>query len=150
MAILVMKFTVFLVLVKVAWDGTNLEVDGLAGLHRRSPLLAMALMVALFSLAGLPPTVGFTGKFLVFTAAMEQGHFALVVIAMINVVISLYYYLLMLRAAYLLEPEEQSSPLSLSLSTKLLAGALVVVMVAAGVFPRYLMDLARSAAQGLM
>ncbi len=150
MAILVMKFTVFLVLVKVAWDGTNLEVDGLAGLHRRSPLLAMALMVALFSLAGLPPTVGFTGKFLIFTAAMERGYFALVLIAMINVVISLYYYLLMLRAAYLLEPEEQSSLLSLSPSVRILAGGLVVVMVAAGIFPRYLMDLARSAAQGLM
>ena len=75
MAMLVMKFTAFLVVVKVADDGSNLQMSQLAGLHRRSPLLALALMVSVFSLAGIPPTIGFTGKFLLFIAAMEKRLF---------------------------------------------------------------------------
>jgi NADH-quinone oxidoreductase subunit N len=146
MAMLVMKFTAFLVVVKVADDGRNLQMAQLAGLHRRSPLLAMALMVSVFSLAGIPPTIGFTGKLLVFVAAMEKGHFTLVLIAMINVVISLYYYLLIIKAAYLEEPAEELPPLSLSPQVKILAGLLVCVMVVAGIFPTYLIELASAAA----
>ncbi|MFQ5483877.1 MAG: NADH-quinone oxidoreductase subunit N, partial [Desulfobacterales bacterium] len=103
-AVLLMKFTSFLVLVMATSNGENLMIADLAGLHRRSPILAMALMLSLFSLAGIPPTIGFTGKFLIFAAAMQKGYFTLVLIAMINVVISLYYYLMVIKAAYLLEP----------------------------------------------
>jgi NADH-quinone oxidoreductase subunit N len=149
MALLMMKFTAFLVVVKVADDGRNLQMSHLAGLHQRSPLLAVALMVSVFSLAGIPPTVGFTGKFLVFAAAMQKGYFALVLIAMINVVISLYYYLLILKAAYLEEPVEELPPLNISPQIKILAGALVVVMVVAGIFPTYLIELASAAAAAL-
>ena len=148
-ALLVMKFTVFMVVVKVADNDGNLEISQLAGLHRRAPLLAMALMVAIFSLAGIPPTIGFTGKFLVFTAAMQKGYFSLTLIAMINVVISLYYYLLVLKAAYLLEPAEALPPIQLSLPTKVLAGALVLVMGVVGIFPTHLIELSRAAAQML-
>jgi NADH-quinone oxidoreductase subunit N len=149
LALLVMKFTAFLVVIKVADDGQNLEVSQLAGLHRRSPLLAMALMIAIFSLAGIPPTIGFTGKFLVFAAAMQEGYFTLVLIAMINVVISLYYYLLVLKAAYLMEPEEDKPALRISAPIKMLTGALVGIMVVAGIFPHYLIELARAAVQVL-
>jgi NADH-quinone oxidoreductase subunit N len=148
-ALLIMKFTVFLVIVKVAAGGGNLEISQLTGLHRRAPLLAMALMVAIFSLAGIPPTIGFTGKFLVFTAAMQKGYFTLTLIAMINVVISLYYYLLILKAAYLLEPEEAYPQIELSASNKILTAGLVVVMVVVGIFPQHLIELTRSAAQML-
>ena len=86
LAYLVMNFICFLVVVKVARDGSDLQIDQLAGLHRRSPLLAMALMLGVFSLGGIPPTIGFTGKFLVFTAAMKNGYFYLVLIGMVNVV----------------------------------------------------------------
>jgi len=146
MALLVMKFTAFLVVIKVADDGRNLQIAQLAGLHRRSPLLAMALMVSVLSLAGIPPTIGFTGKFLVFAAAMEKGYFTLVLIAMINVVISLYYYLLILKAAYMQEPAETQAPLHVSPPVKILAGLLICVMVVAGIFPRYLIELASAAA----
>ena len=146
-ALLIMKFTVFLVVVEVADDGRNMEVSHLAGLYRRSPLLAMALMVAIFSLAGIPPTIGFTGKFLVFIAALEKGYFFLVLIAMINVVISLYYYLMILRAAYLMEPVEEQADIQLSTPNKVLAGVLVVVMVVVGIYPHHLIELTRAAAQ---
>jgi len=150
MALLLMKFTAFLVVVKVADDGRNLAISHLAGLHYRSPILAIALMMAVFSLAGIPPTIGFTGKLLVFVAAMERGYFTLVLIAMINVVISLYYYLLIVKAAYLLEPEQEQAPLDIAFPVKMLAGLLVVMIVAAGIFPHYLIELARSAAQALL
>jgi NADH-quinone oxidoreductase subunit N len=144
-----MKFTAFLVVIQVAVGGQNVQIEQLAGLHRRSPLLALALMVSLFSLAGIPPTVGFTGKFLVFVAAMERGYFTLVLIAMINVVVSLYYYLLVIKAAYLLEPKEEMALLHLSPSMKLLTGALIGVMVVAGFFPSHLISLAQAAARVL-
>jgi NADH-quinone oxidoreductase subunit N len=149
-AYLVMQFTCFLVVVKVAHDGSDLKIAQLAGLHRRSPILAMALMLGVFSLAGIPPTIGFTGKFLVFVAAIKKGYFTLVLIAMINVAISLYYYILVVRAAYLLEPDEPLPQLQLSFSTKMLTGTLVTVIVVLGVFPHHLLELARAAAKALM
>jgi NADH-quinone oxidoreductase subunit N len=149
-ALLVMEFTAFMVVVELASDGRNLQIKELAGLHRRSPILALALMVSLFSLAGIPPTIGFAGKFLVFVAAVQKGYIALVIIAMINVVVSLYYYLLVIRAAYLLEPAEPLPPLGVSLPKKLLAGASTLVIVSAGFCPYWLVQLAQSAAQALM
>ena len=147
MALLVMKFACFLVVVVVAAGGGNPEVAHLAGLHRRAPVLALMLMVALFGLAGIPPTIGFTGKLLLFTAAMENGYFSLIIIAMINVVISLYYYLLVLKAAYLTEPEDAAAPLAVPHHIQALAGALIAVMVIGGIYPRYLIALARAAAR---
>ena len=149
MAILIMKFTCFMVMIKVAADGRNLRIDELAGLHRRAPLLAMALMLALFGLAGIPPTIGFTGKLLIFKAAMEQGYLFLVVIAMINVVISLYYYLLVLKAAYLDEPAAPAPDIKLSQSSRVLALAMITIIVVVGFYPTALINLVYAAARGL-
>ena len=113
-------------------------------------MLAMALMMSVFSLAGIPPTIGFTGKFLIFNAAIERGQLALVLIAMANVVISLYYYLLVVRAAYLLEPAAELPALRLSPPLKLLAGVLVAVMVVAGIYPQAILEISRSAAAALV
>jgi NADH-quinone oxidoreductase subunit N len=146
-AYLLMNFTCFLVMVKVADDGRDLTVSELAGLHRRSPLLAMALMLGVFSLGGIPPTIGFTAKFLVFTAAMKQGYFFLVFLAMVNVVVSLYYYALVVKAAYLLKPEKQLPDIHLSLGTRLLAVLLVMAIVGGGIFPDQLYTLALAAAR---
>ncbi len=149
-SLLIMKFTAFLVVVKVADDGCNIQVDGLAGLHQRSPLLAMALMVSIFSLAGIPPTIGFSAKLFVFVAAMEQGYFTLVLIAMLNVLISLYYYLLVLKAAYLLKPDSVQPDLQLSPSLKLLTGTLILVMVGLGIYPTLLLEVADAAVRALL
>jgi NADH-quinone oxidoreductase subunit N len=145
-----MNFTCFLVLTKVAHDGRNLEISQLAGLHRRSPLLAMALMLGVFSLGGIPPTMGFTGKFFVFVAAMQKGYFYLVLVGMVNVLISLYYYALVVKAAFLQEPEEELPAISLSLPDRLLTGAMVIVLVVGGIFPQYLYTIAREAARLLL
>jgi NADH-quinone oxidoreductase subunit N len=149
-AYLAMTFTCFLVVVKVASDGRDVAIIQLAGLHRRSPLLAMALMVGVFSLGGIPPTIGFTGKFLVFTAAMQRGYFLLVLIAMINVVVSLYYYIQVVKAAFLLEPGEELPRINLSAPATILTVVMIVVIVAGGFFPRHLFQLASAAVRALL
>lgn len=150
LTVLVLKFSCFFVLVKTAADGANLSIDGLAGLHRRSPLLALVLMMALFALAGIPPTIGFTGKLFIFTAAIAKGHLVLVLIAMFNVVVSLYYYLLAIKAAYLTEPAGNLPAIRLSVGERLLAGALVTVTVGAGLFPAPLLELAEAAVRSVI
>jgi NADH-quinone oxidoreductase subunit N len=149
LAYLAMTFACFLVVVKVASDGRDVPIVQLAGLHRRSPLLAMVLLVGVFSLGGIPPTIGFTGKFLVFNAAMERGYFLLVLIAMINVVVSLYYYVQVVKAAFLLEPDEERPPIHLSAPATVLAGMMVVVIVLGGIWPGHLFELARAAVKAL-
>lgn len=71
------------------------------GLYRTNPNLSLVMMLALFSLAGIPPLAGFFGKFFLFTAAAKQGYYILLLIALINTIISLYYYLLIIKAMLL-------------------------------------------------
>jgi len=71
------------------------------GLYRTNPKLSLVMMLALFSLAGIPPLAGFFGKFFLFTAAARQGLYILVLIALLNTIISLYYYLLVIKAMLL-------------------------------------------------
>jgi NADH-quinone oxidoreductase subunit N len=148
-AYLVMAYACFMVIMKIADDGHNLQIKELAGLHKRAPLLAMTFMLGLFGLAGIPPTVGFTGKFLVFAAALEQGYLLLVVIGMINATISLYYYLIVIKAAYLLEPEKPYPPVKVDVWTKTMSIALVVIMVYLGIFPDQFVALTEAAARSL-
>ncbi len=71
------------------------------GLYRTNPNLSLVMMLGLFSLAGIPPVAGFFGKFFLFTAAASEGYYLLVFLAVVNVTISLYYYLLVVRAMFL-------------------------------------------------
>ena len=103
-------------------------------------------MLAVFGLAGIPPTIGFTGKLLLFTAAMSKGHLILILIAMVNVVISLYYYLMVLRAAYLLEPHEKAPAFEETLPLKALSLAMIGAMVILGLYPHHVIELTRQAA----
>jgi len=148
-AYLVMTYACFMVIMRISEDGHNLQIEELAGLHRRSPLLAMTLMLALFGLAGIPPTVGFTGKFLVFAAAVEKGYLALVVIGMINATISLYYYLNVIKAAYLLEASEPYPPVSVDSWTRYLSIVLVLAMIYLGVFPDQFVALTEATVRSL-
>jgi NADH-quinone oxidoreductase subunit N len=80
------------------------------GLGKTSPVLAFVMMLAVFSLAGIPPFGGFFSKFFIFAAAAQQGEYLLVFIALLNTVISLYYYLLVVRAMYIKPAEEGLVP----------------------------------------
>ncbi len=148
-AYLVMNYSVFMVIMKLADDGHNLQIKELAGLHKRSPLLALTLMLGLFGLAGIPPTAGFMGKFLVFAAALEKGYLFLVIIGMINATISLYYYLIVIKAAYLLKPVNELPAVQVDFWTRCMCVVLVVMTIYLGVFPDQFVLLTEAAAKTL-
>ena len=77
------------------------NMDEYNGLYRTNPKLSLVMMLSLFSLAGIPPVAGFFGKFFLFTAAAVQGYYILVFIAVVNATISLYYYLLVVKAMFI-------------------------------------------------
>lgn len=81
------------------------NMDDYNGLYRTNPNLSLVMMLALFSLAGIPPVAGFFGKFFLFAAAASKGHYLLVFLAVVNVTISLYYYLLVVRAMFIRKNE---------------------------------------------
>lgn len=80
---------------------SNVSRDDCNGLYKTNPKLALLMTLALFSLAGIPPFAGFFSKFFVFMSAFKAGFWVLVFIALINTVISLYYYLLVVKAMYI-------------------------------------------------
>ena len=82
------------------------NMDDYNGLYRTNPKLSLVMMLALFSLAGIPPVAGFFGKFFLFTAAAQQGFYYLVLIALLNTIVSLYYYLLVVKAMFLTKSDE--------------------------------------------
>jgi len=71
------------------------------GFYETNPKLALLMVLALFSLAGIPPVAGFFGKFFLFAAAAEQGYYILVIIAVLNTIISLYYYLIVIKSMFI-------------------------------------------------
>jgi NADH-quinone oxidoreductase subunit N len=77
------------------------KISDYDGLYKTNPKLSLTMMLALFSLAGIPPVAGFFGKFFLFTAAAHQGYYWLVFIAVLNATISLYYYLLVVKAMFI-------------------------------------------------
>ncbi len=82
-------------------SGGRVSLEDYNGFYHTNPKLAVMMMLALFSLAGIPPFAGFFSKFFVFTAAFESGFYLLVFIALLNTVISLYYYLLIVKAMFI-------------------------------------------------
>ncbi|MDR1884094.1 MAG: NADH-quinone oxidoreductase subunit N [Prevotella sp.] len=81
----------------------KVNMDDYNGLYYTNPKLALVMMIAMFSLGGIPPTAGFFSKLFVFMAAMQQGHVLLVFLALLNTVISLYYYLLVVKAMFIIK-----------------------------------------------
>ncbi|MGE3312694.1 MAG: NADH-quinone oxidoreductase subunit N [Limisphaerales bacterium] len=145
--------TAFLVVaVVVERLGTD-DLSALAGLHRRSPLLAASLAVSMISLAGVPPLAGFFGKFLVLKALVEQGaslpaYYALGGVAVLGVVISFWYYFGVLKAVYWTEEvreAEEPAPLVVPpvLRAALVVGAAGVFLL--GIFPGTVWDAAVAA-----
>jgi NADH-quinone oxidoreductase subunit N len=129
-----MVMACFVVVCRVSRDGANVALDDLAGLHRRSPLLAVTLLVGVFGLAGLPPFAGFMGKLTLLKAALAKGHLALVVIAVINTAIAIYYYLAIVREAGFREAEDRPAVV-LDGSTRALCVLLIVGVLVLGLAP---------------
>ena len=141
---LLMNLACFYVIYNLAPEGENITFDGLKGLYKRSPLLALALAVGAFGMAGIPPTIGFTGKLFIFTAAIKKDMYALVILAVINTGIAAFYYLKMVRAAYS-GIESQMPKIRLRYSTYILGIFFIVIILYLGAFPQGFVDFAREA-----
>lgn len=100
-------------------SGGKVGMDDYNGLYSTNPKLAVIMMLALFSLAGIPPFAGFFSKFFIFAAAFDQGFHVLVFIALINTVISLYYYLLVVKAMFITPNENPVAPFRSDRSTRI-------------------------------
>ena len=100
----------------------KVDMTDYRGLSKTNPRLAFSMMLAMFSLAGIPPFAGFFSKFFIFTGAINQGSIAiyvLVLIALINTIISLYYYLLVVKAMYISPDEPVVAPFRSTCSERL-------------------------------
>ena len=133
-------------------DGEDLRA--LAGLSRRSPLLAATMTLAMASLAGIPPLAGFFGKFLLLKAVIEQGaaqpgYYCLAFTALVGVVISLYYYFGVVRAIYWSEEAGDLSPIPLSEPVRVSLYGCIAGMFFLGLFPGPLVNLAAEAVKVL-
>lgn len=115
-------------------ENTSVDVESLSGLSKKKPAMAFCLTLFLLSLAGIPPTVGFFGKFYLFSAAISEGLLWLAIWGVLNSVISVYYYLRPIVVMYMKDPQEEE-PLGLSkvaTRTAILVSAFLVLVL--GVF----------------
>jgi NADH-quinone oxidoreductase subunit N len=144
-----MNLACFLVICTVAEKGKNVSVEDFTGLHKRAPLLAITLTVGLFALAGIPPFVGFTGKFLLLLGALKQGHLILVILAAFNTAIAIYYYLSIVRVTFCSDSENRGIVVSSGLNNTL-AVLLIMTMIVMGVMPSQFIAMTTSAIQTIM
>ncbi|SPE53038.1 NADH-quinone oxidoreductase subunit N [Verrucomicrobia bacterium] len=146
----------FTVLCLVLRQTEGEDISALAGLNQRSPLLAATLTLAMVSLAGVPPLVGFFGKFLLLKAVLEQGvsqpgagYFVLAFITLAGVVISLYYYFGVVRAIYWSKEASPTTPIPLSKPIQVSLYSCIAGMLLLGMFPGALVNLADRAVRPL-
>ncbi len=111
-------------------ENTSLQIEDMAGYARKRPVMAFCLTLFLLSLAGIPPTVGFFGKFYLFTAAIGEGLIWLAVWGVLNSVISVYYYLRPIVVMYMKEgqPQEASYQMNATRTAIVISAILVVFM----------------------
>lgn len=146
---LVMNLACFLVICTVSKEGENVSIDDLTGLHKRAPLLALTLGVGMFALAGIPPFVGFMGKFMLLTSALREGHYPLVILAALNTAIAIYYYLSVVRITFTADPEDRP-PVKVDALTGAISVVLMVIIIAMGVAPAGIVDMATSAVKAIL
>lgn len=115
------------------------EIADLNGLGRRSPLLALMLTIFVLSLAGIPPLAGFFAKFYIFIVGWQQGAKWLVILAVAATIVSLFYYLRLLKAIYITEAEpERRSPITAPFGARMTMLAMLVLVLLLGIVPRFI------------
>ena len=126
-----------------------MDVASLAGIGKASPFVSVVLAVSLFSLAGLPIFVGFVSKFYLFTAVAVQGFLWLAGVGILASLISLYYYLKLLRSVYI---DEAKDPVKVYISpiAAIFLGILLFSMVIIGVYPSPVVELIEKASFALI
>jgi len=139
----------FIVIITFSNGGGGDAIEDYAGLSQKSPGLALTMLLFLLSLAGIPPLAGFIGKFYLFAAVMKEGFLWLVVVGVLNSIVSLYYYLQVVRQMYIIPPRtEEPVPVSPALSGALLIATIGVLLF--GIYPTPLVELIRVATQAFL
>lgn len=144
MAYMMMNLTCFWVICRMAPNGDNVSLNDLSGLHQRAPWLAFVLAVGAFALVGLPPTVGFTGKLFLLSAAWGRGYDWLIIVAAVNTAFSIFYYLNLVRYSYTADTVE-TKPIDLSQGAGAVAMLLAILVLLLGSLPAFVYDLAFAA-----
>src|SRR5262249_16378854 len=140
-AYLLMTLLSFAVLVVMGKNGAE-QIEDYFGLAKRSPFLAFALLIGMISLAGVPFTAGFLGKFFIFDAAIRQGQTALIVIGVITVGCGFYYYLKVIRAMYW-QSSSRIDKIPVNGLSRLTISGLIVATIWLGVYPQPILDALR-------
>ena len=144
-AYLFMNLGAFACVVAVVQDTGRESLDAFRGLAKRSPVLAVLTTLFLLSLAGIPPLLGFVGKFLLFGAAIQAGYVALAVVGVVNSTVALYYYVRIIREMYLQAPDSPGM-LRPAPALRLAAAVCGAGTLGLGLFPGTLLSLAGLAA----
>jgi NADH-quinone oxidoreductase subunit N len=137
-AYLLMTLLSFAVLIIVAQQ-TGEKIADFDGLAKRSPFLAFAMLIGMISLAGVPFTAGFLGKFFIFYAAIAQHQTALVVVGVITVGCGFYYYLKVVRAMYW-QSADKSDQIPVNALSRLAISVLIIATIWLGVYPQPILD----------
>ena len=137
-AYLLMTLLSFAVMILVARQ-TGEEISNFDGLAKRAPFLAFAMLLAMASLAGLPFTAGFFGKFFIFVSAIAQKQTALVVVGIVTVACGFYYYLKVVRAMYW-QPATSSDAIAVSGLSRAVVILLSIATIFFGVYPQPILN----------
>ena len=132
-------------LVVVALRRKNLigeDIADFAGLMQKSPGYAVMMLIFLLSLAGIPPTAGFIGKYYIFLALIQTGKYGLAVFATLYVAVSIYYYFRIVRSMFLADPVD-SGRLTESFGLKVSLALTGLATLAIGIYPQPLIDYAQ-------
>jgi len=129
----------------------NILVSDYSGMASRYPLLAAVMAVFMFSLAGIPPTAGFVGKFYIFSAAVKAGYVGLAIIGVLNSALSVYFYLRVTVMMYMRSPDKEPAG-GLDFSPGMVIALLIAVFftLQMGIFPAHYLNLARQSILSLM
>jgi NADH-quinone oxidoreductase subunit N len=141
-------FTVVILLGKRGEENTL--ISDYAGIGFKHPLLAIAMAIFMFSLAGVPPTAGFMAKFYVFSAAVKAGYYWLAVIGVLNSVVAAYYYLRVIIYMYFREPEKELAISGFSPAAVLAVIISVWGVLQMGILPSMFLSLAQRSIQFLL
>jgi len=141
------NLAVFLVIIVFSIATKSDEIADYAGLSKRSGLLAFTMLLALVSLAGMPPLAGFFGKFILLMAVIKSGYVWLALIAAINIVISMYYYMMVAKRIYVDSPHSPSA-ITVSSGMRLLLIVAIAGIIIIGIFQGPFLDAAISAVKG--
>ena len=125
------------------------EIADYAALSRRSPALALAMLVAFLSLAGMPPLGGFVGKFFVFAAAVHAKLVWLAFVGVLNAIVGLYYYLIVLKVVYLYRSENEDKPIPVARPYALALWVLIIGIILVGTIFAPWFDLSIVTASGM-